>query len=100
MNDTHLSSQASDSKINGSLNHIRPLSSKNSSVINSVKNSVEVRKEELVNPYTVINKDINYLKNRAHMGSVTKLAVLAEMHNPFDKKQAEMALDAMEQTVI
>ena len=30
------------------------------------------------------------------MGSVTKLAVLAEMHNPFDKKQAEMALDAME----
>jgi|TARA_B110000285_G_C15061588_1_gene582688 hypothetical protein len=84
MNDTQLSSQAS--------NHIRPLSSKNSSALQSV----ELLKEELVNPYTVINKDINYLKNRPHMGSVTKLAVLAEMHNPFDKKQAEMALDAME----
>ena len=35
-----------------------------------------------------------------HIGSVTKLAKLAELHNPFDKKQSQLALDAMERTVI
>ena len=32
--------------------------------------------------------------------NTVKLAALAEMHNPFDKKQADLALFAMEKTII
>lgn len=35
-----------------------------------------------------------------HKSSVSKLVVLAELHNPFDKNQADLALNAMEKTVI
>jgi hypothetical protein len=45
-----------------------------------------------VSPYQVIHEDIENITTSPHRRQTDKLVVLAEMHNPFDKKQADMAL--------